>query len=56
MTNFKKTEDGTDFYHSSYTVLVDGNQEIRGFYNTLIEEEMDQLKKDLSQLIKKADL
>ena len=56
MTNFKKTEDGTDFYHSSHTVLVDKNQNIRGFYNTLMEEEMDQLKKDLLQLIKKADL
>ena len=57
MTSFKKTEDGSDFYHSSFTMLVDKNQRIRGFYNTLVAEDMTKLQKDISQLLKeKADL
>lgn len=57
MTSFKKTEDGSDFYHSSFTMLIDKNQKIRGFYNTLIENDMIKLQKDISLLLKeKADL
>lgn len=57
MTSFSKTEDGSDFYHSSVAVLVDDNQNIRGFYDTLIEKEMYQLENDIRLLIrKKADL
>ena len=51
MTNFKPNEDGTDFYHSSYAALIDKNQYIRGFYNTLIPEEIIRLKKDIRILL-----
>lgn len=52
MTNFKPNEDGTDFFHSSYVALVDKNQQIRGFYNSLVEEEVSRLKTDISSLLK----
>jgi protein SCO1/2 len=52
MTNFKPNEDGTDFYHSSFVALVDSNQLIRGFYNTLIPEDMERLKLDITTLLK----
>jgi protein SCO1/2 len=51
MTNFKPNEDGTDFYHSSYVPLVDKNQQIRGFYNVLLEEEVERLKMDIVTLL-----
>ncbi|WP_418637087.1 SCO family protein [Winogradskyella sp.] len=51
MTNFKPNEDGTDFYHSSYIALLDHNQNIRGFYNSLIPEEVTRLKKDIKTLL-----
>ncbi len=51
MTNFKPNEDGTDFYHSSYVALVDKNQQIRGFYNVLVKEEVDRLKEDIKLLL-----
>lgn len=57
MTSFTNTDDGKDFHHSSIAVLVDKNQNIRGFYNTLISGEMEQLEKDIKLLKrKKADL
>lgn len=52
MTNFKPNEDGTDFYHSSYVALVDKNQQIRGFYNILVAEEVNRLKIDITSLLK----
>ena len=51
MTNFRPDEDGTDFYHSSYVALVDKNQHIRGFYNSLDETEVDRLKTDIKRLL-----
>lgn len=51
-TNFKPNEDGTDFYHSSYVALIDKNQYIRGFYNILIDDEVQLLKTDIAQLLK----
>ena len=51
MTNFKPNEDGTDFYHSSFVVLVDKSQQIRGFYNILVAEELMRLKTDIKQLL-----
>lgn len=51
MTVFKKNEDDTDFYHSSYISLLDKKQQIRGFYNSLIEEDMERLKKDVNYLL-----
>lgn len=51
MTNFKPNEEGTDFYHSSYVALVDKNQQIRGFYNVLLKEEIKRLKNDINTLI-----
>ncbi|MCK7589855.1 SCO family protein [Subsaxibacter sp. CAU 1640] len=52
MTNFKANEDGTDFYHSSYAALVDTDQQIRGFYNLLVDEEIERLKEDIAFLLK----
>ena len=43
MTNFKPNEDGSDFYHSSFVALVDKQQQIRGFYNVLIKEDVERL-------------
>ena len=51
MTNFKYSEDGTDFYHSSYVALVDKRNYIRGFYNILVTEEVERLKKDINILL-----
>ena len=51
MTNFKPNKDGTDFYHSSYVVLLDKSQSIRGFYNVLVKEDVERLKEDVKQLI-----
>ncbi|WP_405570356.1 SCO family protein [Winogradskyella sp. Asnod2-B02-A] len=51
MTNFKPNEAGTDFYHSSYIAILDQNQNIRGFYNSLIPEEVTRLKKDIKLLL-----
>lgn len=57
MTSFRKTIDGSDFYHSSIAILIDKNKDIRGFYNTLIPNEMQQLEEDIRFLKnKKADL
>lgn len=52
MTNFKPNENGTDFYHSSYVALLDKSQQIRGFYNILVEEEVNRLKIDITSLLK----
>lgn len=52
MTSFHPFEDGTDFYHSSYVVLLDSKQNIRGFYNSLVEAEMKRLSKDVRYLLK----
>jgi protein SCO1/2 len=51
MTNFKPNEDGSDFYHSSFVALVDQKQQIRGFYNILINEEVERLKADLKNIL-----
>ncbi|WCO02768.1 SCO family protein [Psychroserpens ponticola] len=52
MTNFKPNEDGSDFYHSSFAALVDQKQQIRGFYNVLVLEDVERLKIDIKQLLK----
>lgn len=51
MTNFKPNEDGADFFHSSYVVLVDKKKQIRGFYNLLVVEEVERLKIDVRTLL-----
>lgn len=51
MTNFQPNEDGTDFYHSSYVALIDKSQQIRGFYNLLVYDEVDRLIKDIEHLL-----
>ncbi|MCO4822855.1 MAG: SCO family protein [Flavobacteriaceae bacterium] len=51
MTNFKPYADGSDFYHSSFVTLVDQKQQIRGFYNVLLREEVERLKKDIRSLL-----
>lgn len=50
MTNFKPNEDGSDFYHSSYVALIDDHQQIRGFYNVLINTEVLRLVNDIRLL------
>jgi protein SCO1/2 len=52
MTNFKPNEDGSDFYHSSFVALVDDKQQIRGFYNVLLNEDVERLIKDIKHLLK----
>ncbi|WP_425077805.1 SCO family protein [Psychroserpens sp. S379A] len=51
MTNFKPNEDGSDFYHSSFVALVDKEQQIRGFYNVLVKEDVTRLKIDIHNLL-----
>jgi protein SCO1 len=51
MTSFKPNENGTDFYHSSYVALLDQDQKIRGFYNILVNEEVERLKNDIIKLL-----
>ncbi|GAA3622072.1 SCO family protein [Flavivirga jejuensis] len=51
ITNFRPKKDGIDFYHSSYVSLVDEKHSIRGFYNILINEEVNRLKKDIAFLL-----
>ncbi|WP_248722560.1 SCO family protein [Seonamhaeicola sp. ML3] len=50
-TNFKPNENGTDFYHSSFTALVDSDGLIRGFYDLLIPNEIELLKQDINTLL-----
>ena len=50
MTTFRQNKDASDFYHSSYVTLLDKKQRIRGFYNSLIQEDMERLKKDVINL------
>lgn len=50
MTNFKPNEEGSDFYHSSFVALVDQKQNIRGFYNVLIDEEVLRLINDIKRI------
>lgn len=51
MTNFKPNEDGSDFYHSSFVALIDQQQQIRGFYNVLLNEDVERLKVDIEHLL-----
>lgn len=51
MTNFKPKEDGLVFYHSSFVALIDEEQQIRGFYNTLLKEDIEGLKRDMTYLL-----
>ena len=53
MTSFNQNEDATDFYHSSYVTLLDKKQQIRGFYNSLVNEDMKRLKDDVTFLLTK---
>lgn len=50
MTNFKPNNDGTDFYHSSYVALIDKQQQIRGFYDILVEADVSRLLQDITLL------
>jgi protein SCO1/2 len=52
MTNFKSSEDRTDFYHGSYTALLDEQQMIHSVYNILIPAEVEHLKKAIKTLLK----
>ena len=51
MTNFNAIENSEDFYHSSYAALLDRKKQIRGFYNLLIEEELERLIADIETLL-----
>lgn len=51
MTNFRTNNNEIDFYHSSYLTLIDKKQEIRGFYNALINEDIIRLKNDINLLL-----
>ncbi|MEM1002630.1 MAG: SCO family protein [Bacteroidota bacterium] len=51
MTNFSTNQEGTDFYHSSYATLLDQDQNIRGFYNLLIDAEIERLKTNINLLL-----
>jgi protein SCO1/2 len=51
MTNFRPNEEGSDFYHSSFVALIDEQQQIRGFYNTLLTEDIQRLKSDVAYLL-----
>ncbi len=50
-TNFTAGIDGEDFYHSSYVALIDREQYIRGYYNILVPNEVELLKKDIALLL-----
>jgi len=52
MTSFKADKNEADFYHSSYVTLLDKKQNIKGFYNLLVNEEIDRLKTDIEILLK----
>ena len=51
MTDFKPNKDGTDFYHSSFVALLDKQQQIRRFYNTLSPVDMERLIEDIKDLV-----
>lgn len=52
MTAFKPNMDGSDFFlHSSYVTLVDKDQNIRGFYDILMADDIIRLKKDIQILL-----
>jgi len=50
-TSFSKYRKSTDFYHSSYVVLIDKEQQIRGFYDLLNNEAVILLKEDINLLL-----
>ncbi|MBJ6368335.1 SCO family protein [Snuella sedimenti] len=50
-TSFKPLNNGIDFYHSSFTALVDKNQQIRGFYDLLDEQSITELIKGIDFLL-----
>lgn len=52
MTNFEANGNYPDFYHSSYATLLDKNQNIKGFYNLLVDQEIERLKSDIKTLLK----
>ena len=42
---------GSDFIHTNYFVLVDGERQIRGYYDGTDSHEVDQLIHDAKQLL-----
>jgi protein SCO1/2 len=50
-TSFTKYQNSNDFYHSSYVVLIDTKQQIRGFYDLLNNEAVTLLKEDINLLL-----
>jgi len=51
-TSFERKKTGVDFVHSSYAALVDKDQLIRGFYDLLDANSVNQLIIDARQLLK----
>jgi protein SCO1 len=50
--NLGFTKDSTDFLHTEHILLIDREKRIRGIYNGTLRLEIDQLKKDISALLK----
>jgi protein SCO1/2 len=51
-TSFRNVNNSIDFYHSSFVVLIDNKQQIRGFYDILNNEEAKNLEDDINVLLK----
>jgi cytochrome oxidase Cu insertion factor (SCO1/SenC/PrrC family) len=51
-TSFRNVNNSIDFYHSSFVALIDTKQQIRGFYDILNNEEVENLEDDIIVLLK----
>lgn len=49
------TKDSADFLHTEHILLVDKNRRIRGIYNGTLQLEVEQLQKDINELLKEPD-
>ncbi len=49
------TKDSTDFLHTEHILLVDRSKKIRGIYNGTLQLEIEQMIKDIAELLKEKD-
>lgn len=50
------TKDSSEFLHTEHILLVDASERIRGIYNGTLQLEMEQLIKDIRELLKEQPL
>jgi protein SCO1 len=46
------TKDSTEFLHTEHVLLIDRSKRIRGIYNGTLQLEIEQMNKDIAELLK----